>query len=53
MDTRPVPLLRTAAGLAAVRALIETHLRVAGYSDYFTHLGPVLQDEVIARTEHR
>lgn len=27
-------------------------VRVAGYSDYFTHLGPVLQEEVIARTEH-
>lgn len=27
-------------------------VRVAGYSDYFTHLGPVLQEELIARTEH-
>lgn len=27
-------------------------VRVAGYSDYFTHLGPVLQEEVISRTEH-
>ncbi|MBP6964943.1 MAG: hypothetical protein KBC96_11110 [Armatimonadetes bacterium] len=27
-------------------------VRVAGYSDYFTHLGPVLQEEIISRTEH-
>jgi formate C-acetyltransferase len=27
-------------------------VRVAGYSDYFTHLNPVMQAEVIARTEH-
>jgi formate C-acetyltransferase len=26
-------------------------VRVAGYSDYFCDLGPVLQDEIIARTE--
>jgi formate C-acetyltransferase len=26
---------------------------VAGYSDYFCDLGKVLQDEIIARTEHR
>ena len=27
-------------------------VRVAGYSDYFCDLTPVLQDEIIARTEH-
>ena len=27
-------------------------VRVAGYSDYFTHLNPNMQAEVIARTEH-
>lgn len=27
-------------------------VRVAGYSDYFTNLNPVLQEEVIARTDH-
>jgi formate C-acetyltransferase len=28
-------------------------VRVAGYSDYFVHLGRTLQDEIISRTEHR
>jgi formate C-acetyltransferase len=28
-------------------------VRVAGYSDYFCDLGRELQDEIIARTEHR
>jgi pyruvate-formate lyase len=28
-------------------------VRVAGYSDYFCDLGKVLQDEIIARTEHQ
>jgi formate C-acetyltransferase len=28
-------------------------VRVAGYSDYFCDLGRALQDEIIARTEHR
>jgi len=28
-------------------------VRVAGYSDYFCDLGEVLQDEIIARTEHQ
>ncbi len=28
-------------------------VRVAGYSDYFCDLGRVLQDEIIARTEHQ
>jgi len=28
-------------------------VRVAGYSDYFNDLGKVLQDEIIARTEHQ
>jgi len=28
-------------------------IRVAGYSDYFVDLGKELQDEIIARTEHR
>jgi pyruvate formate-lyase/glycerol dehydratase family glycyl radical enzyme len=27
-------------------------VRVAGYSDYFNDLGPELQEEIIARTEH-
>jgi formate C-acetyltransferase len=27
-------------------------VRVAGYSDYFVHLNPKMQEEVIARTEH-
>jgi len=27
-------------------------VRVAGYSDYFNHLGVDLQDEIIRRTEH-
>ena len=27
-------------------------VRVAGYSDYFVHLEPNMQAEVIARTEH-
>ncbi|HPP11588.1 MAG TPA: glycine radical domain-containing protein, partial [bacterium] len=27
-------------------------VRVAGYSDYFVHLTPELQAEIIARTEH-
>jgi formate C-acetyltransferase len=28
-------------------------VRVAGYSDYFCDLTPALQDEIIARTEHK
>jgi formate C-acetyltransferase len=28
-------------------------VRVAGYSDYFCDLGPSLQEEIIARTEHQ
>jgi pyruvate-formate lyase len=28
-------------------------VRVAGYSDYFCDLSKVLQDEIIARTEHQ
>ena len=28
-------------------------VRVAGYSDYFCHLGTDLQNEIIARTEHK
>jgi pyruvate formate-lyase/glycerol dehydratase family glycyl radical enzyme len=28
-------------------------VRVAGYSDYFCDLGPALQEEIIARTEHQ
>ena len=28
-------------------------VRVAGYSDYFCDLSQVLQDEIIARTEHQ
>jgi len=28
-------------------------VRVAGYSDYFCDLSRALQDEIIARTEHK
>jgi len=28
-------------------------VRVAGYSDYFCNLSEALQDEIIARTEHK
>ena len=43
--------LRTAqADPEAHRDLI---VRVAGYSDYFCDLSTELQDEIIARTEHR
>jgi formate C-acetyltransferase len=28
-------------------------VRVAGYSDYFCDLSKTLQDEIIARTEHK
>jgi formate C-acetyltransferase len=42
--------------LRAAQANPEQHrdliVRVAGYSDYFCDLGPALQDEIIARTEH-
>ncbi len=42
--------------LRAAQASPEQHrdliVRVAGYSDYFCDLGPALQDEIIARTEH-
>ncbi len=42
--------------LRDARACPEQHrdliVRVAGYSDYFVNLEPVLQDEVIARTEY-
>ncbi len=38
------------ANPAAYRDLI---VRVAGYSDYFCDLGPALQEEIIARTEHQ
>lgn len=27
-------------------------VRVAGYSDYFVNLDPVIQDEIIKRSEH-
>jgi formate C-acetyltransferase len=44
------PTLRAAqANPEQYRDLI---VRVAGYSDYFCDLGEVLQDEIIARTEH-
>ena len=43
--------------LRAAQQRPEEHLdlivRVAGYSDYFCDLGRALQDEIIARTEHR
>ncbi len=46
-----------AATLRAAQQNPEQHrnliVRVAGYSDYFCDLGRELQDEIIARTEHR
>ena len=43
--------------LRAAQAHPDEHrdliVRVAGYSDYFCDLGRALQDEIIARTEHR
>ena len=46
-----------AATLRAAQRNPEIHrnliVRVAGYSDYFCDLGTELQDEIIARTEHR
>jgi pyruvate formate-lyase/glycerol dehydratase family glycyl radical enzyme len=46
-----------AATLRAAQRNPEQHrdliVRVAGYSDYFCDLGKPLQDEIIARTEHR
>jgi formate C-acetyltransferase len=46
-----------AATLRAAQANPEEYrdliVRVAGYSDYFCDLGQALQDEIIARTEHR
>jgi formate C-acetyltransferase len=46
----------TAETLRKAQADPESHrdliVRVAGYSDYFCDLGPALQDEIIARTEH-
>jgi formate C-acetyltransferase len=46
-----------AATLHAAQEHPEEHrdliVRVAGYSDYFCDLGKALQDEIIARTEHR
>jgi formate C-acetyltransferase len=45
-----------AATLRAAQSHPEQHrdliVRVAGYSDYFCDLGPALQEEIIARTEH-
>lgn len=47
----------TAATLRAAQANPEAYrdliVRVAGYSDYFCDLTRPLQDEIIARTEHR
>jgi len=43
-------LRRAQADPDAHRGLI---VRVAGYSDYFCDLSPALQEEIIARTEHR
>jgi len=47
----------TAETLRAAQANPEKYrdliVRVAGYSDYFCDLGKTLQDEIIARTEHR
>ena len=46
-----------AATLRAAQEEPEKHrdliVRVAGYSDYFCDLSEVLQDEIIARTEHQ
>lgn len=28
-------------------------VRIGGYSDYFTHLSPQMQEEVIRRTSHQ
>jgi pyruvate formate-lyase/glycerol dehydratase family glycyl radical enzyme len=46
-----------AATLRAAQAHPEEYrdliVRVAGYSDYFVDLGAALQEEIIARTEHR
>ena len=46
-----------AATLRAAQAQPDQYrnliVRVAGYSDYFCDLGRVLQDEIIARTEHQ
>ncbi|MGD0177380.1 MAG: trans-4-hydroxy-L-proline dehydratase [Candidatus Bathyarchaeia archaeon] len=47
----------TAETLRAAQANPEKYrdliVRVAGYSDYFCDLGKTLQDEIIARTEHK
>ncbi|MGA8856169.1 MAG: pyruvate formate lyase family protein, partial [Candidatus Bathyarchaeia archaeon] len=47
----------TAETLRAAQASPEKYrdliVRVAGYSDYFCDLGKTLQDEIIARTEHK
>ena len=47
----------TAETLHAAQANPEKYrdliVRVAGYSDYFCDLGKTLQDEIIARTEHK
>ena len=47
----------TAETLRAAQANPEKYrdliVRVAGYSDYFCDLSKVLQDEIIARTEHK
>jgi formate C-acetyltransferase len=47
----------TAETLRKAQAMLEQHrdliVRVAGYSDYFCDLTKSLQDEIVARTEHR
>jgi formate C-acetyltransferase len=47
----------TAETLREAQANPEKHrdliVRVAGYSDYFCDLNKALQDEIIARTEHK
>jgi len=47
----------TAETLRDAQANPEKHrdliVRVAGYSDYFCDLNKALQDEIIARTEHK
>ena len=42
----PVTLRNTRRGTGPI-------VRVAGYSDYFCDLSRTLQDEIIARTEHK
>jgi formate C-acetyltransferase len=40
------------AAQAQPEAYRDLVVRVGGYSDYFVHLSPAMQEEVILRTEH-